>query len=107
VNCGTCKHWDPVSGSYGPVPTDWVASMDAEKQHAAWKARNGDVGACRAAVETRHVELDAEVPLLMVQDGSSYSAVMFTRKAFRCVLHSSAVEPKVVEPTNEFMDGWG
>lgn len=68
------------------MPAPW----DARELRAA---RNADVGQCTAAVQTWDIEYDDEVPLLMVEDGSEFLAVIYTRANFGCVLFEEKPAP--------------
>lgn len=86
-NCGSCQHWTSIAEMDNP---GWDPDLRIVREEQA--QANTEIGRCRA------IDLMdpygnggeptplAEIPLAFTQDASLYSAVLWTRQTFGCVL---------------------
>lgn len=84
--CDTCRHWTSVKDDWdGPLKVRWYD--DIEDEIAANAQRNADYGRCDAAKFFDDVGDKDDPPLAVTVDGSGYTARLYTRAAFGCVMH--------------------
>lgn len=78
INCGTCKHWQPV---WTGTQFDWDANAgcipDEDVKEWGW---------CRKITMPEMFEQVPEGTKAFTKDGSDYRADLHTRSDFGCVL---------------------
>jgi hypothetical protein len=76
--CEACKHWRPFEST-----VQYKQNMgECTKVVMWWNASDWDMEGNRCIIKPEYSDVKA-----FVQDGSDYSAALYTDKSFGCVMH--------------------